>query len=564
MSSRIRQKTLRRERGASWKARFLFVFFFLFALYSFVLALKGCGPRSMPMQAMLPAQPPALTEQDVQRLMAQAVDVARQMNEKINVAVVDREGNVLGVFHMNGAGQAVPAAQALLGEIAKARTAAYLSSNQHGFTTLTACFITRGHFPPTASNTAAGPLFGVPFSQLPTGDVQPNGGPLPPLGPPQPNPRNIPGLTSISGGVPVYKNGALAGGLGISGGSDTFVAASVNPAVASALLNSMFNYCQGVSRDEIIALAAVRGYEVPRDRRGDTIMLDGIQLLYANTEPPAFNLRLTFDSLATLGTVDPAFPIRATPPPRLPMEGEVRLDATRDFRIKAGRVLSADEVRQIINQAVARANRTRAAIRRPPGSAARVVIAVSDIDGTLLGIWRMADAPTFSLDVAAQKARSAVAFSDPNDALGQQMRTLLGLSAGAPLAVSTRAFGFLSQRYYPPGIDLGAQPQTTPVESGPFYQNVDAQFDFTLQQTMQNRPPFINGIQIFPGGIPLYKNGQLAGGIGVSGDGVEQDDYIAAGGAQGFEPPPAIRTDQYSYRNVKLPYLKFPRQPELP
>ncbi len=564
MSSLIRQNKLRREGGASWQARCLFVLFFFFALYTFVLALNGCSPRSMPMQATLPAQPPALTETDVQRLMAQAVAVAEQMNEKINVAVVDREGNVLGVFHMNGAGQAAPAAQALLGEIAKARTAAYLSSNQHGFTTLTACFITRGHFPPAASNTAAGPLFGVPFSQLATGDVQPNGAPLPPLGPPQPNPRNIPGLTSISGGVPIFKNGALAGGLGISGGSDTFVAANVNPTVAGNLLNTMFNYCQGVSRDEIIALAAVRGYEVPGDKRGDTIMLDGIQLLYANTQPPAFNISLTFDSLAARGTVDPSFPIRPTPPPRMPMEGEVMLDAAHDYRIKGGSVLTADEVRQIINQAVARANRTRAAIRRPLGSAARVVIAVSDVDGTLLGIWRMADATMFSFDVAAQKARSAVAFSDPNDALGQQMRTLLGLPAGAPLAVSTRAFGFLSQRYFPPGIDLGAQPQTQPVESGPFYQNVDAQFDFTLQQTMPIRPPFVNGIQIFPGGIPLYKNGQLAGGIGVSGDGVDQDDYIAAGGALGFEASPALRTDQYSYRNVKLPYLKFPRQPELP
>ncbi|MGD8515236.1 MAG: heme-binding protein, partial [Granulosicoccaceae bacterium] len=36
-----------------------------------------------------------------------------------------------------------------------------------------------------------------------------------------------------------------------------------------------------------------------------------------------------------------------------------------------------------------------------------------------------------------------------------------------------------------------------------------------------------NGIQIFPGSVPIYKNGVLVGGIGVSGDGVDQDDMIS-------------------------------------
>ena len=36
-----------------------------------------------------------------------------------------------------------------------------------------------------------------------------------------------------------------------------------------------------------------------------------------------------------------------------------------------------------------------------------------------------------------------------------------------------------------------------------------------------------NGIQIFPGGVPIYRNGRLVGGIGVSGDGIDQDDMIA-------------------------------------
>ncbi|MEP6568702.1 MAG: heme-binding protein, partial [Acidobacteriota bacterium] len=68
---------------------------------------------------------------------------------------------------------------------------------------------------------------------------------------------------------------------------------------------------------------------------------------------------------------------------------------------------------------------------------------------------------------------------------------------------------------------------------------------------------------IFPGSVPLYKNGVLAGAIGISGDGVDQDDLISAGGANGFSPAPAIRSDQIFVRGVRLPFLKFPRSPNL-
>jgi hypothetical protein len=53
----------------------------------------------------------------------------------------------------------------------------------------------------------------------------------------------------------------------------------------------------------------------------------------------------------------------------------------------------------------------------------------------------------------------------------------------------------------------------------------------------------------------------LVGGLGVSGDGVEQDDYVTAAGAAGFEAPVAMRADQISISGVRLPYFKFPRNP---
>jgi hypothetical protein len=70
-----------------------------------------------------------------------------------------------------------------------------------------------------------------------------------------------------------------------------------------------------------------------------------------------------------------------------------------------------------------------------------------------------------------------------------------------------------------------------------------------------------NGIQIFPGSVPLYKNGRLVGAIGISGDGVDQDDLIAAMGSAGFEAPAEIRADRFFVRGVRLPYVKFPRHP---
>jgi Haem-degrading len=76
-------------------------------------------------------------------------------------------------------------------------------------------------------------------------------------------------------------------------------------------------------------------------------------------------------------------------------------------------------------------------------------------------------------------------------------------------------------------------------------------------------PNLPNGITIFPGGFPLYRNGILICAIGVSGDGVDQDDLISSSGASLFLAPVPIRADQTQYRGVRLPFAKFPRNPAM-
>lgn len=502
-----------------------------------ILFFSRCDTVDPPPAAIIPATA-LLSQSEVESILAHAVEQSQRVDQKVVVAISDREGNILGVFRMTGArldstlvqvnGVSVNVTNVDI-SIRKARTAAFLSSNQHAFSTTTACFITRPHFPPGVANTAAGPLFGVGFSSLPLGDIMPNGS----------------ALNDKPGGIPIFKGGILAGGLGVTGASSQF--------------DSVL--CSGQSLDETIAQGALAEYGVPQEKRGDNIFIDGIRFLYANTTVPAANFTLTFTGALAFGTVEAAYPTRGTPVQKFPAAGEVMLGGAFNFPIRAGSLLSQTEVSRIIQQAATQAAKTRAAIRRPVGVAAQVFISVVDVDGSVLGIWRTPDATIFSYDVSAQKARTALAFSNPaKTGFGNVIRNILGLTAAQPLAMTTRAVGFLSQDFYPPGIDRDSL--GNPREAGPLFEGTDFKYQRRLLG-LAGLPAYGNGITIFPGGIPLYKNGVLVGAIGISGDGVDQDDLIASAGTVGFEAPSAIRCDQFSYKGIRLPYIKTPRNPEI-
>lgn len=85
-----------------------------------------------------------MTLAEVSTVLAQAVSRAAIVSPASIIAVVDREGFVLGVWSVNGA---APSAANQANAIAKAGTAAFLSSAQNAFTPRTAAMIVQQNFP---------------------------------------------------------------------------------------------------------------------------------------------------------------------------------------------------------------------------------------------------------------------------------------------------------------------------------------------------------------------------------------------------------------------------------
>lgn len=501
-----------------------------------------------------------MTSTEVTTVLVQAISRAQQIAPKAVIAVVDREGFVLGVWSVDGA----PDPLAVQDAITKAGSAAFLSSDQNAFTSRTAGFIVQQNFPPGIRNRPNGPLVGVNFSNLAFTDVNrfknPHSGYVADFtsgtnGDPIAGPAPLSGLAGSPGGVPLYVAGKLIGGVGVAGQTR---APAVSPFSALADIQS-----QGLQRydpDEDVALAGQIGFQPAAMIQGSGVLIDGIRVPYV-----VGGSRL--GSVKPLGTVGGAvapYSVVSSPAVSYPTAVyggqvcEVRAPIIADpvaGLINGQARLTAAEVATILSQASARARITRAGIRLPAAKPAQTFItvvnnpALPNTAPAILGTLRTPGATMFSWDVAAQKARTAVFFSDDTRAF------------------SSRTVGYLAQQFFPPGI-IGTAP-------GPFYRlqeqysllpagvrNPLNNVTLTTALTAPN-PNVPNGITIFPGGFPLYRNGVLIGAIGVSGDGIDQDDLIAAAGTVGFVAPMAIRADQMQYQRARLPYAKFPRNPDL-
>ncbi len=613
---------------------------------------SGGSPGGAPSTPATPASvftrpaPEVLTTGDIQGIIARAVAEAQARNLPAVIAVTDRVGNVLAVFSMTGArttatlragasgntdlqGAVVPAA---LAAISKAITGAYLSSGGHAFSTRTASQIVQEHFPPSqiTPGLESGPLFGVQFSSLPCSDLttrfQASGSGV--MIGPKPAPL---GLAADPGGLPLYKNGVVVGGVGIMADGDY----GFDPETLDV----------DTDIEEYIAVAAAFALQPDPSILAPNISIDGTTLRYVDADPskllsntaspPAFAAvngvagSLTPVAGFFAGTIVPGAAYGSEASGIRPSDNTAafnNVDAyilsdgagNNRFPIRGGTdagdvatPLTPDEVKALLEEAFKIMSRTRAQIRIPLGSRGQVSISVVDTRGAALGVVRSPDAPIFGIDVSLQKARTAAFFSgshaqsdlsavttasgapDPNvrDYVARINAFVPGLLQGQ-IAMSDRAVGNLARPFFPDGqVGESNGPLSRPlVNFSPFSTGLQSALIVqNLVQVLQGANPqrctylpntpgggnrLQNGIQIFPGSVPVFRGNVLVGAMGVSGDGIDQDDMISFLGTVngGLRvgtiglPPMAIRSDQTLVRAsdgtlVRLRFVNCPFSP---
>jgi uncharacterized protein GlcG (DUF336 family) len=570
-----------------------------------------------------------LLAEDVEKILSQAITSAKLQGVNATISVLDRVGNVLAIYQMPGSnleslitgqigatggleGLRVPAS---LVAISKAGTGAYLSSQGNAFSSRTAGHIVQEHFNPGEIGQVAGPLFGVQFSQLICSDVTK-------LDASTGGPRALPlGLSADPGGFPLYKSGDLVGGIGVEvDGIYTFD-------------RNIFDL--DINLEERIALEGSSGFHAPEGRKADKIFVGGKSLRYSDVDTsqasdsvlevvdrsnllkvPPFT-----DGSIKAGTIFTSLSSGVIRTSRAGLTTEVLVNTDGGFRYPSrdgsslsGLELKANEVEALLNSAVLTSSRARAAIRRPLDTSARVSVWIVDHLGVPLGFARTMDAPVFGIDVALQKARTAAFFSSNRVRDGlvnagfsdylNRSKVLLGENAfSGESAFSNRAIGNISRPFFPDGIRENFPGSFSLPFSGTTYAsgftstwspfNTGLQLDLikdavlaplsgvnpsqcTSQAFSRN---IANGIQIFPGSVPLYRGTTLIGAIGVSGDGIDQDDLVAFYSASrqglesvgqslgdidlGFNAPKELRSDKIpvNYENLRLRYVNCPEAP---
>jgi uncharacterized protein GlcG (DUF336 family) len=398
------------------------------------------------------------------------------------------------------------------------------------------------------------------------------------------------GIGTLPGGIPIVKNGVVVGGIGVFFPGKTGFADEENSSLQSNFDPTKPDRSLEAEYVAFAALGGSSGAGFSIGSLGGVAPLPGFDLPFGRIDLVGITLPLFGpgglqgpENLVrygqTLGIGNPGSGVNEpidSANPALTLKNGTLVPEGFLVTPHGGVGITAAQVTQIIEQGVAQAQETRAAIRLPLDSLTRMVFAVTDKTGEVLGLFRMPDATVFSIDVAVAKARNVAYYADAN-AL-QPIDQTPGVPPGT--AFTNRTFRYLALPRFPEGQD-GAPP-------GPFSilndggtdpttaLNVGAPLPASAFQSVQGHDAFNpgtnfhdplnplnqNGIVFFPGSSPLYAGGVLIGGFGVSGDGVDQDDVVTFAGKQGFDVPDnVLRADQTFVNNVRLPYQKFNRQP---
>ncbi len=543
---------------------------------------------------------------------------------------------------------------AIDGALAEARTGAFFANNQAPLTSRSIGFISQstitqrevdsspdvtdpnsplygpgfvaairagGHFPPGVAHTPEADLFGIEGTNRDTSDYLNPDGTLTPLAsrfnvPTQYIPSGIPtseflappdsygyisgidpsaqprGIGTLPGGIPIYLDGNLVGGIGVFFPGTTGYASEENSSLSAGFDPTKPDRSLEA---EYVAFAAVGG--APGIGAG-VGTINGVAPVANVTFPLTPNARIdlagiTVNIVGPGGTQGPGTVLAfgATLPPGDPDSGvNERVDTAGDTLLDGAPVpdgwlvtphdgvgITAAQVTQMIDQGIAQAEQTRAAIRLPLGSTTEQTFAVTDSTGAVLGLYRMPDSTVFSIGVAVAKARNVAYYDDPTQL--QPQDEVPGVAPG--VAFTSRTFRYLADPNYPEGIDGtppgpfsilndGGVDPTTGLDVGPplpasAFQSVLGYAAFHPNANFHdpNDPLNQNGVVFFPGSSAVYVNGQIRGGLGVSGDGVAQDDVVTYAGVAGFGPPPDVTTaDEVFVRGVRLPYFNFDRNPE--
>lgn len=215
------------------------------------------------------------------------------------------------------------------------------------------------------------------------------------------------------------------------------------------------------------------------------------------------------------------------------------------------------------------------------------------------------DVNYLSVDDIGLTLKKPVVFADYVTRLQVFMNDASALTDGF-YAFSDRAGGNLSRPVYPDGLVAGPSgPLSKPAGSQSVF-STGLQLDLVYHGILQHilavasdglvddvpkgcagigfsfEAPFFtpgladspvqSGIQIFPGSVPIFRGEKLVGGIGVSGDGVDQDDMISflgvhnAGEVLGGEignAPKDRRADNLTPQGIRLRFVQCPVSPFL-